>query len=321
MASLTVLPQFCLLLGGLLAFYVLGHAACTLAPKRVGTRILPWVFVGPALAMATIFMVVPGIRTLIASFYNEDGSGFVGLSNYVDLVTIDSYKTILVNTALWVVLVPLIAVVVGLATAALADRLRPSFERGAKSLIFLPMAISFVGAATIWKFVFDYRPSESMQVGLLNGVLVALGRDPVGFLTEASWHLNTLLLIFIMAWVETGFATILLSAALKAVPQETIEAARLDTDSEFQIFMRVSLPQIRGQIIVVATSIIVLVIKTFDVVYTLTGGNFGTDIVANRFYFDLFRYGDQGHASVLVVMLVIVVLPMMILNVRRVRGV
>jgi alpha-glucoside transport system permease protein len=218
---------------------------------------------------------------------------------------------------LWMIVVPVLSVAVGLAVAVLADRLSRRGESFTKSLIFLPMAISFVGASTIWGFIYAWRPEGRPQIGLLNEVVVAFGGSPVPWLQTAG--INNFALMIIMVWLQAGFAMVLLSAAIKNVPEDTIEAARIDGASEVQVFSRVVVPQIRSTMVVVATTILILVLKIFDIVRVLTNGRDGTDVVANRFINEFFTFREFGRASVLVVALIIATIPFMILNVRRFR--
>jgi alpha-glucoside transport system permease protein len=223
------------------------------------------------------------------------------------------------NNLIWIVTVPTFSVLFGLAVAVLADRLKPRWENLTKSVIFLPMAISFVGAATIWNFVYALRPAGRPQIGLLNALWTLFGGNPVGWLQTPTFRLNTLLLTIVMIWMQAGFAMVLLSAAIKSVPDETLEAARIDGATSSQVFFRVVIPQIKSTIFVVFTTLTIIVMKIFDIVFTMTGGNFNTNVVANRFYFELFRFFENGRAAVLVVVLMLAIIPLMVANIRRFR--
>jgi alpha-glucoside transport system permease protein len=217
------------------------------------------------------------------------------------------------------VITPILATAIGLAYAVLVDRTR--FEAFAKALIFLPMAISFVGAAIIWKFVYAYRPNQQniQQIGLLNQFLVWLGFEPVNFILAEPW--NNVLLIVVMIWIQAGFAMTVLSAAIKAIPSDIIEAARLDGVGGLRLFFSITLPSIRPAVVVVVTAISIAVLKVFDIVRTMTGGQFGTSVVANEFYVQSFRLSDLGMGSALAMILFVLVVPIVIYNVRQMRKV
>jgi len=224
---------------------------------------------------------------------------------------------VLRNTLLWVVITPLLATAIGLVYAVLVDRTR--FESLAKALVFLPMAISFVGAGIIWKFVYAYRPDqqEIQQIGLVNQVLVWVGLEPIDFMLQRPW--NNLLLIVVMVWIQAGFAMTVLSAAIKAIPGDIIEAARLDGVGGARLFFHITLPSIRPAVVVVVTAISIAVLKVFDIVRTMTGGQFGTSVVANEFYLQSFRLSELGMGSALAMILFVLVVPIVIYNVRQMR--
>ena len=303
--------------GGVVAlFWALNAGVERLSPEWE-TRLKPWVFIGPALAVVGLFLVFPALDTLRRSFQGPGSNTWVGLDNYKYLVTNSEVHSAIWNNVMWIVLVPALSVVVGLTVAVLADKLKPRWESASKSLIFLPMAISFVGASTIWGFVYAWRPPGLGQIGILNAIWTALGGQPVAWLQNP--HINDFALIAIMIWLQAGFAMVLLSAAIKNVPEETLEAARIDGASEIQIFWRVVVPQIMSTIVVVATTILILVLKIFDIVYVMTNGNFGTDVIANLFIKQMFKFGQFGRAAVIVVFLIVVTIPFMIINIRRFR--
>lgn len=303
--------------GIVLLFWTMSTLAERL-PIRIGRRIRPFVFIAPALLLVTILLVVPGTLTVINSFRDARSESFVGLANYEWLVTDPAIRDVIVNNVMWLIIVPAVALGWGLVIAVLADKLSRRAEGVAKSTIFLPVAISLVGASTIWGFVYAVRPEGRSQIGILNEIVVALGGSPIAWLLEPA--INDLALMAIMIWLETGFAMVLLSAAIKAVPGETIEAARIDGASERQIFWRVTTPQIRSTMVVVYTTVLISSLKVFDVVAVLTNGNFGTDVIANRFVLELFRFRDFGHAAVIVVVLMLACVPFMALNVRWFRA-
>jgi alpha-glucoside transport system permease protein len=220
-----------------------------------------------------------------------------------------------VNTAAWVILVPTLATFVGLVYAVLVDNSR--FEKSAKALIFLPMAISLVGASLIWKFVYDYKGTEQDQIGLANQILKSLGLPTYNFLLNEPW--NTLFLIVIMIWVQAGFAMTILSASIKAIPDDIIEAARLDGVSGLKMFRYITVPSIRPSLIVVLTTISITTLKAFDIVRTATGGNFDTSVLAYEFYVQSFRSNNAGLGAALAVIIFVLVLPIVVYNVRQMR--
>lgn len=288
-------------------------------PKRSANRLRPYVFVGPALLMVTLFLIYPAIRTIRDSFLDDRSESWVGLDNYRLLIEDKSLRSTLINNVLWVIFVPVLCLVFGLAMAVLADRLSKRWESGAKSIVFMPMAISAVGASTIWLFIYYWRPAGRDQIGLLNAVWTGFGNEPVSWLQQSEFRLNTIYLLVIMIWGSTGLAMVLLSAAIKGVPDDTIEAARIDGATDSQIFWRVTVPQIRSTIAVVFTTITIAVIKVFDIVYVMTGGNFDTDVIANRFVKELFDFRRFGQAAAIVVFLMIVMIPIIVYNVRSFR--
>lgn len=283
-------------------------------PKRGREAWQIGLFLAPALLLLAVGLVYPVIRTVVQSFENRTGE-FVGSQNYVWMFTRPEILTVIRNTVIWVVLAPVSATVIGLAFAIAVDKARA--EGFAKSLVFAPMAISFVGASIIWRFVYAYRPVQGdiEQIGLLNQVLVWLGFEPRQFLLEAPW--NTLFLIVIMVWIQAGFAMVILSAAIKAVPGEIVEAARLDGAGAVQMFRNVTLPSIRPALIVVFTTITIATLKVFDIVRTSTGGQFETSVVANELYNQAFRLGEPGQGAALAVFLFVLVLPLVVYQVRQ----
>lgn len=272
-------------------------------------------YLGPAVLLIVLGLLVPAIMTIRNSLYNNSLSEFVGLENYVTIFTQDLFLTVLRNTFLWVLLVPLLSTALGLVYAVLVDRTR--FEKFAKTLIFLPMAISMVGASIIWKFVYEYKTKEVPQTGLLNQLLVLVGLEPQQFLLNAP--INTFYLIIVMVWIQTGFAMTVLSAAIKAIPDETIEAANVDGATGMRLFWQITVPSVRSAIIVVLTTIAMATLKAFDIVRTMTGGQFDTSIVANEFYTQTFGRQAQGIGAALAVLLFILVMPLIVYNVRQMR--
>ncbi|MEO0396812.1 MAG: sugar ABC transporter permease [Cyanobacteria bacterium P01_A01_bin.137] len=305
-------------------------------PRIWKDRFLPWVYMGPAVLMLTAYLVLPTLRTLYISFFDSRSEKFVGLKNYAFALTNPDMVIAFRNNLLWLVLVSGLSVGLGLIIAVLVDRVK--YESVAKSLIFLPMAISFVGASVIWRFIYAFKPAGSDQIGLLNAVRQTFGLDPLGWLIERDgllepvWEtlkvpsidglptllpLNTLALIAIMVWLQTGFCMVLLSAAVKGIPKDVIEAARIDGASEFQIFRRIIIPMIMPTITVVTTTVVVAVLKVFDIVYVMTGGNLDTDVIASRMIKEMFNFRNFGRGSAIATVLLLAVIPVMVTNIRR----
>jgi alpha-glucoside transport system permease protein len=285
--------------------------------SRRGERVQAAAFLGPSLALIGIGLLYPAGVTVYQSFYGAAtfDPPFVGLDNYTALFTNSQQLLVLRNTLLWVLLTPTISTIIGLVYAVLVDR--AAFEKFAKALLFLPMAISMVGASIIWKFVYDYKSGESEQIGLLNQILKWLGQDTYNFLLESPW--NTLFLIVILIWVQAGFAMTILSASIKGIPEEMIEAARLDGVGPWQMFRHITVPSIRPSLIVVLTTITIATLKVFDIVQTATGGNFNTSVLAYEFYRQNFVAGNQGLATAIAVVIFILVTPIVVYNVRQMR--
>jgi alpha-glucoside transport system permease protein len=303
----------------LLLFWILNKLV-ELLPLKWEERLKPWVFIGPAVVAISFFLVYPAVRTVILSFANAQSTAWVGTENYTDLLSSSEFRNTLYNTLLWIAVVPAATVAIGLGVAVLADRLGPQSEKLSKSIIFLPMAISGVGQATIWRFIYEARPEGEPQIGLQNAVWTALGFDPVAWLQVSTLHFNSFLLMVILIWAQVGFSMVLLSAAVKGVPVDTVEAARIDGANERQIFFKVIVPQIWATVITVFITVLISVMKIFDVVYVMTNGNFNTDVIAVRFFNELFRNGNNGRASAIVVMLMIAVLPVIVYQVRHFRA-
>jgi alpha-glucoside transport system permease protein len=285
---------------------------------RKSDRWVAFLYLTPVLLMITVGLLYPAVTTVYQSFFDAVGNTFVGLENYKTIFTSSDQQTVLRNTVLWVLVTPFVATGVGLLYAILVDRAR--LEAFAKALIFLPMAISFVGASIIWKFVYEYRPDQVgvKQIGLLNQIVVWLGGTPQQWLVESPW--NTLFLILVMIWIQAGFAMTVLSAAIKAIPEDIVEAARLDGVTRFGMFRFVTLPSIRPAVVVVLTTIGIGTLKVFDIVRTMTGGQFSTSVVANEFYSQSFRSGEQGLGAALAVVLFLLVIPIVVYNIRQLRA-
>ncbi len=327
--------------GGVALLYFIFNWLVEQLPREWTARLQPFVFVGPALAMLIWFLALPALRTLWISLFGRNGppalpvtmiftapgeyfaaisAELIGLTNYLAIFTdqlmINSFRN---NLLFWIGIATPLTVIAGLLIAVLADRSK--YERVAKSLIFLPMAISFVGASVIWNFVYEVRPAGAAQIGLLNAVVVALGGQPHGWTNYTAispW--NNLFLVVIVLWLQTGFAMVLFSAAIKGIPEELLEASRVDGASEIQIFFKIMIPSILGTIITVTTTIIIFTLKIFDVVWVMTGGQFGTDVIATQFYRQSFIARNAGYGSAIAIVLLIAVIPVMIYNLRQLKG-
>jgi alpha-glucoside transport system permease protein len=283
--------------------------------SRRGEIVQTVVFVLPAPLMIAFGLLYPGLRPIYESFKDASAQKFVGFDNYKTIFTRHEEITVLRNTAIWVIVTPILATLIGLIYAVLIDKAK--IEKFAKALIFLPMAISLVGASLIWKFVYDYKATENEQIGLANQVLKWLGLDTYRFLLTEPW--NTLFLIVIMIWVQAGFAMTVLSASIKAIPDDIVEAARLDGVSGLRMFRYITVPSIRPSLIVVLTTISIATLKVFDIVRTATGGNFNTSVLAYEFYRQSFVSFDNGLGAALAVMLFILVTPIVVYNIRQMR--
>ncbi|RPF27048.1 carbohydrate ABC transporter permease [Georgenia muralis] len=287
-----------------------------LADKYAGRSRTAWallVFAGPAALLLGVGLIYPAIRTTTMSFMDNRSENWVGLANYDYVFNNPDSIQSFVNTFWWVFLVPIVSTSVGLLYAILVDGKR--FEKQAKSLLFMPMAISFVGAGIIWKFVYEYRGAEQTQIGLLNAILVGLGIEPVRFLQDGPW--NTFFLILIMIWIQAGFAMVLLSASIKAIPNDIVEAARLDGVNPWQMFRSITVPSIRPTLVVVLTTISIATLKIFDITRTVTGARFGTQVLANQMYDQSFTFGNNGVGSATAVIIFVLVIPIIVYNVRQ----
>jgi alpha-glucoside transport system permease protein len=265
-------------------------------------------------------LLYPTVQTINYSFANADSTEYIGFDNYVDIFGDSEFRISIFNNLLWLLIVPVVTVLLGLMVAVLSDKLSARGEKISKSTIFLPMAISFVGASTIWNLVYDYS-SGDQQIGLLNAIWTTLGGSPQACLDISTGRLNSILLMVILIWLQVGFAMILLSSAIKGVPEDTIEAARIDGATEWQIFMQVVVPQIKGTLITVFITVVILVLKVFDIVYVLKGqGRDKTNVIANLFFNELFANDQAGRASAVVVVLLVLVLPVLWYQVRHFRA-
>lgn len=316
-----VLVVFVALVVGVLGVFALYYAMDWLInrlPDQYRDHVRPFAFVGPAVVFLGVFLLYPTINTFFLSFQDAKGEEFVGVDNYVDIFTNSDTLVALRNSLAWVIVVPFVSIVIGLGFAVLSDRLGRKGEAFSKTFIFMPMAISFVGASIVWRFVYNFRPEGfGDQIGLLNGIFTALGREPVAWLLQEPW--NNFYLMVILIWLQTGFAMVILSAAIKSVPEEIVEAARIDGANEFQVFRKITIPSISSTIVVVATTVIITVWKVFDIVFVMTGGRFDTSVVAEKMVTEFFTFRNSGSGAALAVILLVAIIPLMIINVRRFR--
>lgn len=289
-------------------------------------RLLPYVFLFPLIVLVSVFLLYPAVRTFFESFQTAprrrgEAPTWVGLQNYIELFTTPSFLGVLLNNLLWVIVVPLGSVLIGLLVAVLTDRLGKGRETTFKAMIFLPLAISGVAAAVTWRFIYFYAPPGNPQIYLLNAIWTGItGNDPVPWLTLNAGRLNSFLIMFIAIWLQVGFAMVLLSAAIKGVPEETIEAARIDGASERRAFFSVIMPQIRATVLAVFVTIVIFVMKIFDIIYAMTGGQYDTSVLAVEFYSQLFSFQNPGKAAAVAIVLIIAVVPLIIYQIRSYKA-
>jgi len=273
----------------------------------------------PAIAVLGLYLAYPVFETLRMSLSERlpgNVSRFVGLDNYRQMASEPKFWEALRNNMLWLLVVPALSTAFGLLAAQLSDRVR--WGNIAKSFIFMPMAISFVGAAVIWKLVYDTRPVQQDQIGVLNALYLYFGgTEPQTWLTMPLW--NSLFLMIVLVWIQTGFAMVILSAALRGIPEETLEAAIVDGANPFQIFFKIKVPQIKSTIVVVWTTITIVVLKVFDIVYAMTNGQWETQVLANYMFDKLFRANDWGVGSAGAMVIMFLVTPILVWNVYNAR--
>ena len=277
--------------------------------------IRPWLFLGPAILFLSVYLIYPVINSIWLSLHDSSGDQFVGLDNYVWLAGDAKFHESMRNNIWWLIIVPAASTFFGLISAALTDRIR--WGNIAKSLIFMPMAISFIGASVIWKFVYDYRGNNTDEIGILNAAVLAFSGEPRAWITLEP--ANNFFLMAVLVWIQTGFAMVILSAALRGIPEETIEAAVLDGASPLQIFAKIKIPQIWGTIAVVWTTITILVLKVFDIVLAMTNGQWGSQVLANLMFDWMFRGNDSGRATTIALVIMVLVAPIMVWNIRNAR--
>lgn len=285
----------------------------TRLPGKWPARVRPWLWVGPVLAFLLLYLIYPAINTAYLSLLDANSRNYVGLANYRYVLSSRDTLEAIKNNLLWIVGLTSLTVLLGLAWAILFDRVR--YEAIAKAAVFLPMAISYVAAGIIWRLMYDYRPPGASQTGTLNALRALLDLEPITWLINRST--NNPALITVGVWIWTGFALVILSAALKSIPYEVIEAARVDGANEWQVLTMITIPMIRSTVAVVATTIVIYALKAFDIVYVMTNGAYGTDVLANRMYKELFNFRHFGRASAIAIVLLAAILPVMIINIRR----
>ncbi len=285
-------------------------------PERRRAKVRPWLWLLPALAFLFVFLLYPTIGTLLLAFRDRGDTQFVGLENFIYVFTTSGTLNALRNNVLWLVFFTSFTVGFGLLIAVLVDRVR--YESFAKSVIFVPLAISFVAAGVIWSFMYAYQPASRAQTGTLNAVVTSTGADPIAWLINGPL-LNNLALILVGVWMWTGFCLVILSAGLKGISSELLEAARVDGANEFQVFRNIIVPLLLPTIAVVATTMVITALKAFDIVYVMTNGNFDTEVIANRMYKEMFSFSHFGRASAIAVVLMLAIVPVMLANIRRFR--
>jgi alpha-glucoside transport system permease protein len=282
-----------------------------LSEKR-RAKVRPWLWLLPAFLFLTAYLIWPMVQTFVFSLMDRRSRNFIGLDNYLALFGSGAFWQAVVNTLLWIVFFTAVTVAIGLLIAILTDRVR--YETGVKALIFIPMAISFVAAGVIWNFMYDFDP----DIGTLNAALTTVGAEAQSWLTE--WPRNTFMIIIVGIWMWVGFALVILSAGLKGISTELLEAARIDGANELQVFRNIILPLLAPTIAVVGTTIVITALKTFDIVFVMTAGNFGTEVIASFFYRARFTDGNAGSAAAIAVILLLAIIPVMVINIRRFRA-
>jgi len=305
--------------GAALIFYFLNMFVEGL-PERLTQGVIPYAFLLPGFALVALMLIYPTFQSINYSFANSDSTAYVGLENYRTIFGQSEFWNAIINNVLWLIIVPAIVVAFGVVVAVLSDKLSATGEKVAKSLIFLPMAISAVSASAIWLLIYAYNNPGQEQTGLLNAIWVGLGGQPQAWLQIETGKLNSILLMVILIWLQAGFAMVLLSSAIKGVPEDTIEAARIDGASEWQIFWRVTIPQIMGTIITVFVTVFITVLKVFDIVYVTTNGAYNTNVIANLFFNKLFAASEAGQATAIVVVLLVAVIPLIWFQIRHFRN-
>jgi alpha-glucoside transport system permease protein len=312
------IPKFTSVFSAIAFFFIVLAVLFAIAGRANGKKARPIalvIFLAPALVLLLAGLIIPAIRTFLFSFMNPDSNAWVGFDNYYWMTQDPNIKTIMVNTILWILVVPIFTAALGLLLAIMLDRIK--HESIPKSLLFMPMAISFVGASIIFKFVYEYNEPDEVQIGLLSTIVKFLGGTPSDWML--SKPLNTFLLMIIYVWTQMGFGMVILSAAIKAVPSDIVEASSLDGAAGWRLFRNITFPMIKGTFIVVLATGVVGALKVFDIVRTMTGGNFSTNVLANEMYSQVFVQFDTGKGSALAIVLFLLVTPILVYNIRSLR--
>ena len=312
----TVLLTVIIGIAAIVVLYWVGFSLTRIFPRKFQPKLMPLVFIGPVFALAAAFMIVPAFQTIQFSFMSDDLTTFVGFDNYVSIFNSPDFIDTLTNNALWIAIVPFMSIVIGLAMATFSNSVGPIRERVFKSVVFMPMAISAISVSAIWKFAYSYRPEGNEQLGLLNAIIQWFGAAPVPLMTTDTFKLNSLLMMVAVLWGGAGFATVMMSAAIKGVPEETVEAARIDGANAAQLFFRIVLPQISGTVLSIFVTSLIGVMKIFDIVYAMTAGNNGTNVLGLMFVNDYFKYGKPGEASAIIIILLLFIIPVMFYQIR-----
>lgn len=307
--ALAVIPIF------LWAYLMITERIAVHAGRKAATVLRPWFWILPAVSLLVIFLVYPVVNTVVLSFMDARSEQFVGLKNYLYVFTDPGMLVVLRNNLFWLVFFTLVCLVLGLLIAVLSDRVK--YESVAKACIFLPMAISSVAAGVIWRFMYEFRPAGAVQIGTVNAVLTALfpSFEPKAWLFDR--QTNNIALIVVGIWMWTGFAMVILSAGLKGISEDVLEAARIDGAGEIVVFFKIILPLLMPTLTVVATTLIINVLKVFDIVYVMTNGNLGTEVIANRMYKEMFNFRNYGRASAIATLLLLAIIPVMVMNLKR----
>lgn len=305
--------------GGAMVFFYFLNMFVEGLPRRLSEGVIPYAFLLPGFSLIGLMLLYPAIQTIVYSFANKDSTAWVGFQNYKEIFASSDFWNSIFNNILWLLIVPAVTVSFGVVVAVLADKLSARGEKIVKSAIFLPMAISFVGASAIWGLVYEWQAKGQAQTGLLNAIVTAFGGTPQTWLQVDTARLNSILLMVILIWLQVGFSMVLLSSAIKGVPDDTLEAARIDGATELQIFWKVIIPQIKGTIITVFITVLITVLKVFDIVYVMTNGNYKSNVIANLFFNKMFADSEAGVASAIVVVLLVAIVPVLIYQVKQFR--
>lgn len=300
--------------GGVALLYVIANFVVDQFSDDWKRRLVPFIFVGPAVAILFYYLALPTLRSFYLSLFASDGS-FIWFENYVFVFTNASMLEAFRNNLYWLIFGTGLSVGFGLIFAVLTDRINPTLENIVKSIVFMPYAISMIGASVIWRFIYDFRPAGTEQIGLLNAIVTQFGIEPQAWLIQQPW--NTFFLIIILVWLQTGYSMVILSAAIKGMPAELLEAARIDGANEFQVFFRITIPYIAGTLVTVTTTVVIFTLKIFDIVKGMTGGNFGTDVIANQQVTQMFDFANFGRGSAIAIVLLVLVIPVMYYNLRN----